>query len=54
MNTVKLTARKFAKLRRKHRLPYVRIDRFTRLYDLEKVVAALQKLEINGKGTAAK
>jgi hypothetical protein len=53
MKALPLSSRKFVKLRRAHLIPYLQVDRYTRLYDLERVVAALQKLEIKTKRTAA-
>jgi hypothetical protein len=45
-----ITARKFVKLRRKGQIPFMQVDRFTRLYDLAKVVSALERLEVKTKG----
>jgi hypothetical protein len=47
--TLPITKRKINKLRLTGQIPFVRIDRRTRLYDVEKVVAALERLEIKPK-----
>jgi hypothetical protein len=44
-----LTKRKIYKLRLSGRIPFVRVDRRTRLYSLEKVIAALENLETKPK-----
>jgi hypothetical protein len=46
---IPLTPRKITKLRLLGLLPVVKVDRRTRLYSLERVVAALEKLEIKTK-----
>jgi hypothetical protein len=38
-----LTPRKLRRLRLQARIPYIKVDRYTRLYCLEQVLAALQK-----------
>jgi hypothetical protein len=43
--TLPITPRKLRKLRRSGMIPYLKVDRFTRLYDIDKVVAALEELE---------
>jgi hypothetical protein len=48
---VPLTHRQLLKLRREGKIPFVRIDRYNRLYDPEQVVAALGKLEVRTNGT---
>lgn len=42
-----ITPRKLRKLRLLNRIPYVRVDRYTRLYDVERVIEALRKLEVS-------
>jgi hypothetical protein len=44
-----ITLRKFVRLRRARLIPYLKVDRFTRLYDIDRVVEALQRLETSGK-----
>jgi hypothetical protein len=44
-----ITPRKLRKLRLSNRIPFVKVDRYTRLYDVEKVVAALESFEIKTK-----
>jgi hypothetical protein len=44
-----ITPRKITKLRLMGQIPFVRVDRRTRLYDLSRVVAALEKLEISSR-----
>jgi hypothetical protein len=40
--TLQITTRQLRKLRRANQIPYLRVNRFVRLYDLEKVIAALE------------
>jgi hypothetical protein len=44
-----ITPRKLRKLRLSNRIPFIKVDRYTRLYDIDAVVAALQKVETNPK-----
>jgi hypothetical protein len=44
-----ITPRKLRKLRLSKRIPFVKVDRYTRLYDVDKVVTALEQLEIKPK-----
>jgi hypothetical protein len=53
MRALPITARKFVKLRRARLIPFLKIDRYTRVYDIERVVEALQRLETSGKMNTA-
>ena len=52
-NVLPLTLRQVKNLRRANLIPYVRLNRYTRLYSVKKVVAALQRLETTAKGPTA-
>jgi hypothetical protein len=52
IRSLPISARKFIKLRRARLIPFLKIDRYTRLYDIEQVVEALGKLETSGKMNA--
>jgi hypothetical protein len=41
-NFLKITPQKLRRLRLSKQIPFLRVDRYTRLYDIEKVVAALE------------
>jgi hypothetical protein len=41
LEKVPLNSQKLRRLRREGRIPFLQVDRFTRLYDIEKVVEAL-------------
>jgi hypothetical protein len=46
---LRISARKLRKLRLAKAIPYLRVDRYTRLYDLPAVIAALEiKAQRNG------
>jgi hypothetical protein len=44
-----ITTRHVQKLRRDGQIPFIRVNHRTHLYSLEKVVAALERLEIKTK-----
>jgi hypothetical protein len=55
IKTVPITVRQLRKLRRAGKIPYVPVNRFARLYNIDAVVAALEALEVKANGkTAAK
>ena len=51
MKALQITSRQLRKLRRANQIPFLRISRFVRVYDLEQVIKALE-IGVNGTTTA--